>query len=155
VPIQVPGIHLRHFAGPDDVELWLELRRRAFARQQVGISAWDAADFEREFLTKPWWRPEVMWLAETHTGPATREIVGTATLARRGQSPHDKPVAHWLCVHPAYRRRGIGRLLLSTLEAAAWDAGERQIWLETHAAWREAYELYCSAGYEPAAREMA
>jgi GNAT superfamily N-acetyltransferase len=147
-PAEVPGIRLRHYSGPDDIERWLDLRCRAFARQKVGISAWDAADFEREFLTKPWWRADVMWLAETRAGPAAGEVVGTVTLARRGQPPADKPVAHWLCVHPAYRRRGIGRLLLATLEAAAWDAGQRQIWLETHAAWREAYELYRVAGFE-------
>jgi ribosomal protein S18 acetylase RimI-like enzyme len=96
-----------------------------------------------------------MWLAEIGPPPLAPKAVGTVTLARRGQPPGDKAVAHWLCVHPAYRRRGIGRLLLSTLESAAWDAGERQIWLETHSAWREAYELYRSAGYEPASRETA
>ena len=31
--------------------------------------------------------------------------------------------AAWLMVAPAYRKRGIARTLLATLEAAAWDAG--------------------------------
>jgi GNAT superfamily N-acetyltransferase len=147
---QVPGILLRHYAGPRDVEAWLEVRRRAFARQKVGISDWDAGDFQREFLSKPWWRPEAMWLAGSRPLVVPPSVVGSVTLARRGEAPHDKPVVHWMCVLPSYRRRGVGRLLLATLEAAVWEAGERQIWLETHSAWREALRLYESAGYQAA-----
>ncbi|MEX0675794.1 MAG: GNAT family N-acetyltransferase [Pirellulales bacterium] len=150
-PVEVPGIRLRNYAGTQDVETWLDLRRRAFAREKVGIGNWDAADFEREFLTKPWWRPGAMWLAEAQPVLMPSKVVGTVTLARRGEPFDDKPVVHWLCVLPAYRRRGIGRFLLANLEAAVWDSGERQIWLETHSGWREAFQLYQSLGYEPAA----
>ena len=31
---------------------------------------------------------------------------------------------------------------MATLEAAVWDAGQRQVWLETHTQWREAVRLY-------------
>lgn len=146
---QLPGVNLRHYASTDDVQTWLDLRRRAFARQKVGIDNWDAADFEREFLSKSWWAPERMWLAEAEALLVGHRVVGTVTLARRGEPPADKPVVHWLCVLPGYRRRGIGRLLLATLEQAAWDLGERQVWLETHSAWRAAFELYQTLGYEP------
>lgn len=147
---EVDGIRLRHYAGPQDIETWLDLRRRAFAREKVGIGNWTVYDFHREFLTKPWWRPETMWLAEAQPLLLPFTVVGTVTLARRGDEPDAKPVVHWLFVAPAHRRRGIGHLLLATLEAAVWDSGERQIWLETHAAWREALRLYESLGYEPA-----
>ena len=76
--------------------------------------------------------------------------VGSVTLARRGDPPHDKPVVHWLLVLPGYRRRGIGQLLTATLEAAVWDAGGRQVWLETHAGWADAVRLYTRLGYRPA-----
>ena len=148
-PAQLAGVKLRHYAGQDDIETWLDLRRRAFARQKVGIDNWDAADFEREFLRKPWWSPEAMWLAEAEALLVPAKVVGTVTLARRGEPAAGKPVVHWLCVLPAYRRRGIGRLFLTTLETAVWDSGRRQIWLETHSAWREAFALYQSLGYEP------
>ena len=147
--MELAGVKLRHYAAVDDIETWLDLRRRAFARQKVGIDNWDAADFEREFLKKPWWRPERMWLAEAEALLVAAKVVGTVPLARRGEPPAGKPVVHWLCVLPSYRRRGVGRLLLTTLETAVWDSGERQIWLETHSAWREAFELYESLGYEP------
>ncbi len=148
-PPPVAGVRLRNFTGVQDIEIWLELRRRAFARQRVGIGVWDAADFEREFLHKPWWRPECMWFAETQELLPCGEVVGTVTLARRGIPPRDKPVVHWLAVAPRYRKRGVGKLLMSTLEAAVWDEGGRQVWLETHQAWAEAARLYASLGYEP------
>jgi GNAT superfamily N-acetyltransferase len=145
----IEGVRLRHFEGPRDIEVWLELRRRAFARQKVGVGDWSAADFAREFLDKSWWRPEAMWFAEADRTLLPARVVGTVTLARRGPPPGDVPVVHWLAVLGGYRRRGLGRLLVTTLEAAVWDAGERQVWLETHAAWSEALALYRALGYGP------
>jgi mycothiol synthase len=144
-PRAVEGVRLRHFAGPTDIAVWLELRNRAFARQKLGVGSWSIADFEREFLAKPWWRPERMWFAQTAEDRSM--VVGTVTLARRGLEPQDKPVVHWLAVLPRYRGRGIGGLLMDTLEAVVWDAGERQVWLETHEAWTEAGRLYAGRGY--------
>lgn len=60
------------------------------------------------------------------------------------------PVVHWLLVDPNYRRRGIGRLLMNCLERAAWDAGHRELQLETHAGWSAAVAFYQSIGYAPA-----
>ena len=146
-PQPVVGIRLRNFAGNADIAAWLELRSRAFARQKLGVGGWSANDFEREFLSKPWWQPKCMWFAETVEAELPSIIVGTVTLARRGLPPQDKPVVHWLAVLPRLRARGIGRLLMDTLEAAVWDDGERQIWLETHEAWAEAGRLYAARGY--------
>jgi len=90
-----------------------------------------------------------MWLAEAQPLLMPTTLVGAVTLAQRSAPTGDKPVVHWLCVLPGYRRRGVGRLLLAALEAAVWDAGGRQIWLETHTAWVEALQLYQALGYEP------
>ncbi len=148
VPEEVPGVRLRNFSGEADIYAWLELRQRAFARQKLGIGSWSAVDFEREFLAKPWWRPSCMWFAVAAAEQLPSGlVVGTVTLARRGNAPHDKPVVHWLAVLPSFRGRGIGRLLMDTLEAAVWDGRERQIWLETHQAWGEAGRLYQMRGY--------
>jgi GNAT superfamily N-acetyltransferase len=140
------GITLRNYCGPEDVETWIQLRRKAFARQRLGIGEWDQADFEREFLSKSWWNSSNMWFADDSSGIS----LGTICLARRQGRAGDRPVIHWLAVSPVARRRGIGRLLVSALEAAVWDAGERQIWLETHALWREASEFYRALGYRAA-----
>lgn len=162
------GIRLRTFEGVADVEAWLALRRRAFARERLGVTEWSAIDFEREMLSKWWWRPEHFWLAETgdaetrdaspsglpssglqSIGGAVPRLVGSVILARRGPAENSRPVAHWLAVLPEFRRHGVGRLLISALERACWDAGEREVWLETHAAWRAAAGFYQSLGYRP------
>jgi GNAT superfamily N-acetyltransferase len=148
----LPGVDLRHFAGPNDIGAWLELRHRAFAREQVGVRQWQPTDFEAEFLIKPWWRPERLWFAEAKTGlPGlrTRSAVGTITLAFRGTGETAQPVIHWLAVLPGWRRRGVARLLLAALEKSCWDAGYREIGLETHAAWIAARRFYEQAGYAP------
>jgi len=89
-----------------------------------------------------------MWLAvDERIGIAA--VVGAVTLAIREGAARSVPVVHWLLVDPAWRRRGIGRLLMSHLERAAWDAGWREIELETHAGWIEAVAFYQSIGYAP------
>jgi GNAT superfamily N-acetyltransferase len=147
----VADLVIRTYQGPDDIARWLEVRHRAFAREKLGVREWVAADFEREFLSKPWWRPERMWFADEHaTKSAEPPTIGTVTLAMRGDGATAKPVVHWLAVLPGRRRQGIGRLLMATLETAAWDAGYRQVWLETHSAWTDAASLYAALGYRTA-----
>ncbi len=171
----VPGVRVRNYAGPEDIERWLEVRRRAFARERVGVREWRRADFAAEFLAKPWWRPDWLWLAETVDDPsspgrgrgegelaadATRAqslwqgekgprgaTIGTVALAMRGAGETALPVIHWLAVAPGWRRRGVARLLVATLEAAAWRAGYREVHLESHAAWIAALSFYESLGY--------
>lgn len=135
----VPGVTLRHYQGADDMASWLALRDRAFAGEQPAVRPWTEREFHREFLEKSWWRSEAMWFAVNE-----QLIVGSVTLARRAD---DKPVVSWLMVDPNHRRRGIGQLLIDTLEAAVWDEGGKQIWLETHTAWEGAVALYRKLGY--------
>ena len=146
--VDLPDVRLRAFSGPADIATWLDLRHRAFARLKVGVRQWTADDFRSEFLEKWWWRPERMWFAEAAT-PAGPQMAGTITLAMRGEGPEAKPVIHWLAVLPAWRRRGIGRLLVNELETAAWQAGYRQVYLETHAAWTAAAARSHELGYGP------
>jgi len=153
------SVTVRHYLGDQDIEPWLALRRAAFARERLGVRDWTRADFEAEFLSRWWWRPENMWLAETVPSDdsdaanekSTPALIGTVTLAFRGDEENAVPAVHWLAVHPGYRRRGIARHLLAHLEAAVWQLSLRQIFLETHDAWSSAAHLYRSLGYLPAA----
>jgi GNAT superfamily N-acetyltransferase len=143
------GMRLRTYASEADIERWLEVRHRAFARQRLGVRGWTRNDFHREFTTKPWWRPEHLWLMET-AGAAEPQTIGAVALAFRGAAIAPlQPVVHWLAVLPQWRRRGIGRALMAALEQRAWDLGHRQVWLETHDAWQSAAELYRHLGYLP------
>jgi GNAT superfamily N-acetyltransferase len=144
-PPSVAGVRLRTFGQAADVEAWLALRDRAFARERVGVRAWSGVDFRGEFQERWWWRPQWMWLVEAEE----RELIGSVTLAMRGEPEAAKPVVHWLMVAPRWRRRGVGRLLLSHLEQAAWEEGYREIWLETHAQWKAAVEFYEALGFKP------
>jgi GNAT superfamily N-acetyltransferase len=138
---------VRAFGGDADIAPWLDLRHRAFARERVGVREWTAADFRAEFTSRWWWRPDWMWLAEVdqnlsnaaNSPPAEaagqKTLIGSVILAMRGEPAKARPVVHWLVVHPRWRRGGIARALMSHLEAAAWDAGHREIFLETHSAW--------------------
>ena len=142
----VPGFSVRNITIPDDVAVWLTLRDRAKADQKPRIRTWSESDFFSEMQSKSWWRPERMWLA---INEETASPIGAVTLALREGAVATVPVVHWLLVDPAWRRRGVGRLLMSHLELAAWNDGWREIELETHAGWAAAVAFYQSMGYSP------
>jgi GNAT superfamily N-acetyltransferase len=144
-PAAALGVRLRNYRDVADIAIWIELHRLAFAGQSMGVRTWNDEDFRREFLDKPWWRADWMWFAELDSDSPMP--LGTVTLALRQSATATKAVIHWLCVLPRFRRRGIGRLLIRTAEQAAWDAGYREVALETHAAWREAAACYDALGY--------
>lgn len=159
--IDVKGFAVRSFDAEADIQHWLELRNQAFAKQRLGVRQWDHEDFVREFFQHWWWQPDRMWLAEIDQGSSVvdlgnpgkgsnpRQLIGSVTLAMRGEQDSAKPVVHWLMVHPRWRRRGVARLLMAHLEVAAWDVGHRELWLETHVAWEAAAKFYEALGFRP------
>lgn len=144
-PVAVEGICVRMFQNDADVTAWLELRCDAFAGVIAAGHAWTSADFDRQFRAKHWWSAERMWLAVTDTD----HIVGSVVLGQSGRQD-ERALVGWLMVAPTFRRRGIGRLLLAMLEAAAWSQEKRELTLETHADWTAAMRLYEACGYERA-----
>ncbi len=152
--ISLQGISVRSYFSLADIEPWLKLRDSAFARERTGVRKWSHGDFVEEFLQRWWWQPERMWLAEADIDDsaksAGKQMIGSVTLAMRGEPENARPVVHWLMVHPRWRRHGIGRLLMAHLEFAAWDAGFREVWLETHSGWEAAARFYETLGYKPA-----
>jgi GNAT superfamily N-acetyltransferase len=144
--VDVPGFSVRNISIPDDVSAWLALRDRAMVDKIPRVRPWSDSDFFSEMQSKPWWRPKRMWLAFAREAAFP---IGAVTLALREGAVSTIPVVHWLLVDPAWRRRGVGRLLISHLELAAWSDGWRQIELETHAGWSAAVAFYQSIGYAP------
>lgn len=138
---------VRTMAVPDDVPAWLALRERAIADLVPQPRAWLHADYAAEIFNKPWWKAERNWLA--YAGASPQVPVGAVTLAMRDAGERRTPVVHWLLVDPAWRRRGVGRVLMSYLENAAWDGGFKAVELETHSRWAAAVAFYQSIGYEP------
>lgn len=144
----VMGTQLRPFEGEQDIDIWLGLRDRAFARERVGVGVWTHDDFHREFLDKWWWQPERLWFAELlGDGATVPRVVGTVTLADRGSEAEPRPVVHWLAVLPQYRRCGMARALMAALETHCWDRGWKHVALETHRKWQRAIAFYEELGY--------
>jgi GNAT superfamily N-acetyltransferase len=144
---ELPGVRLRRYAGLDDVDIWLELRRQSFESEPVGVRSWTRPDFQAEFLDASWWSPDRLWFAEAESetnGHVVAQPVGSIALAQRGTLS----VIHWLCVLPEFRRRGVGRLLMSALETRCWESGAREVGLETHAQWNAAVKFYTALGYK-------
>jgi GNAT superfamily N-acetyltransferase len=145
---ELSGIVVRNIEVTADVDAWLKLRHRTIAWLKPAARTWTADDFQAEMVDKPWWQAERTWLAIADEAGESR-LVGSVTLAVRQTSSETIPVVHWLLVDPVYRRRGIGRLLISHLEQAVWTAGWREVQLETHVRWAAAAAFYHSIGYEP------
>jgi ribosomal protein S18 acetylase RimI-like enzyme len=74
---------------------------------------------------------------------AQSELVGMALLSRRG----DRGWVSGVGVLPAWRRRGIGRLLMESVLERAREAGVRQVSLEVIAQNRAARALYAALGF--------
>ena len=144
VALELPGISVRNMSVPADVVPWLTLRERAMAGEAPPVRQWSERDFHAEMLSKSWWRPDWTWLA---IAGDLRQQIGAVTLAMREGTTRSVPVVHWLLVDPTWQHRGVGRLLMSHLERAAWEAGWREIELETHAGWAAAVAFYQSIGY--------
>ena len=139
---------IRTIVLPDDIEGWLQLRKRATAGLTPPAREWTGAEFMTQMVDRPWWRDEHTWLA-VDAASSRGAIIGAVTLALRTGTTASVSTVHWLLVDPAWRRRGVGRMLMSRLECAAWVAGWREIELETHAGWSEAIAFYQSMGYAP------
>ncbi len=142
------ALRLRPFKEDADIDRWLILRSKAFAFERLGVRSWTRDDFQQEFLDKWWWAPTRLWFAElAEENGATPLQVGTVALADRGNEQNPRPVVHWLCVLPRYRRRGIAKQLMNTLESYCWERDWREIALETHVKWQRAVAFYRALGY--------
>jgi GNAT superfamily N-acetyltransferase len=74
------------------------------------------------------------------------EPAGCGAIRRHGD---DAAEIKRMYVRPAYRGRGLARLLLAELEDASRRAGRRRVVLETGTKQPEAVSLYLSSGYQP------
>lgn len=136
---------MRTYQGQGDIAGWLALRNRVFLPAGGGGRPWDERDFAREFLAKPWWRPEWLWFAEAGE-PA--EVVGVVGMGLAARSQQTAATVQWLAVTPERRREGVARRLMEALETAAWEIGCSKVTAETLAAWDAAAHFYRSRGYE-------
>jgi ribosomal-protein-alanine N-acetyltransferase len=115
---------VRRQAQAGDIEALVELDRVCFGRRAWSVRAW------WEVVTFPEWTTVVL--------AGRGEVIATSVLLPAA------PVS-WLAslaVHPAWRRRGLARLLLHDALARARDASARWLSLEVDRVNRVAVQLY-------------
>lgn len=79
------------------------------------------------------------WLARPRTAPAEAAPRGLVTLVHvHDRSGRVRWSIGWLLVHPAARRKGLGRALVAIAVQQAREAGADALWAETSAAWTAA-----------------
>ncbi|MCC7023902.1 MAG: GNAT family N-acetyltransferase [Thermomicrobiales bacterium] len=99
-----------------------------------------------------WWREFPRAGVALLVAESDDRIVGTAQLhdAESANGAHRGEVAK-LLVHPAFRRQGIARALMTRLEAEAREAGKTLLTLDTREG-DPSNALYQSLGYEQGGR---
>lgn len=137
---------VRTYRDFSDAARWLAVRNAALLGRVAAGRPWDERDFRREFLDKPHWRPDWMWFAEDRSG----QDDATAGVAVMTANQHTAPSVasiQWLLVRPERQRQGVGRLLLSAIEAAAWEAQRTTLVVETLSEWTDAIAFYKFCGF--------
>jgi ribosomal protein S18 acetylase RimI-like enzyme len=143
--IPVKGFAIRHFKGDTDIIHWVKLMNRAFQDLNPPMRHWTEADFKARFTQRSGWSPGDLFFASNQK----KQVVGSVSVSFRQKGKERMPAVHFLAVRPQWRRQGIARLLVASLESAMWARGFREIFLETHAGWDEAIRFYKAIGYQP------
>ncbi len=138
--------------GPYQIRSWQPGDRAAAAAligqvlQEYGLTC-EPTDSDRDALEVEacyWETGGEFWVVE-----AQGKLVGTAAYrpTSRGEGAVELRKMYLL---PEARGQGLGRYLLSTLEATLQQRGFTDIWLETASVLKQAVGLYEASGYEAA-----
>ena len=128
-------IHVRPLAPETDLPALVDLLTAI--RRGEGITAPAMADELRPALARPEFR---RWVA---TEPESGGLIGLAVLFH--QTP-DRCYGD-IRVHPAWRRRGVGRMLSDALAAGAAEFGVRYLTIDVAAGNRDALRFLLSQGF--------
>lgn len=131
-----PGFSLQPFRPGDEAE-WLELVHAADPLHRA-----DATTFARTFPGDPAERLRRLVFLTTPAGEPAATVAAWYGEAGWGR-------VHWLMVHPAWQRQGLGRALLYWALHRLRELGHKRAFLITEAARWPALRLYLHAGFVP------
>jgi ribosomal-protein-alanine N-acetyltransferase len=114
-----------------------------------------AAVIDRLSFSLPWseysFRHEVTgnenaraWVAEVHTNPGYREIIGVVVVWLVLDEAHVGTIA----IHPDHRRGGVGRRLMNHALAEAANEGSSLVYLEVRRSNLPAIHMYQQMGFQ-------
>jgi ribosomal protein S18 acetylase RimI-like enzyme len=140
-----PGYHFRSYRPGDD-HTWLVLQRASEPFIQMGDDYFDGqfgADLDA--------LPGRMFFVESPTG----EVVGaiTAWWEKERHNPHERGRIHWVAVHPAHRRRGLSKPMMThAMQRLAQDHPSAVLGTSSGRPW--AVKVYLDFGFQPEPSEL-
>jgi ribosomal protein S18 acetylase RimI-like enzyme len=89
------------------------------------------------------------WLAIAPAPDAVGDLVaGLVSLVASQAATGIRHSIGWLLVHPAARRRGVGRALVAHACRRAADLAAAKVWVECRSDWAEAMAFWRAVGFE-------
>jgi GNAT superfamily N-acetyltransferase len=130
-----------------DEAIWSELHR-------IGdpLSTIDDQLFDRQFGSQSAALSQRMFFVETSDGEAAGSI--TAWGESNLQLPEERGLIHWVIVHPAHRRRGLAKAMMTQAMNCLLDLGYQSAALGTSTLRLWAVKLYLDFGFVPDAAEL-
>lgn len=132
---------------PPDRQAAADLIATVLAEYGLG---WEPIGADRDVLeveTAYLERGGAFWVVELNSGPKAGQIVGTAAYYPIERRPNAVEIRK-MYLHADARGQGLGRFLLTQLEATIAQQGFQEIWLETATVLAEAVILYERSGYQ-------
>ena len=136
------GYRIRTYETGDDAA-FVRIKNAAFMSENGGGRAWTAADFQKEYLDSPYFRPERVLFAVYNGEP-----VGTTTAWTAMNRGREVGLIHWVAVVPQHRKKGLGWVLnVRTLQKLK-ELGYGEAILNTSETLESAVRLYRRLGFE-------
>ncbi len=142
-------VNIRHDLRPGDLGGLVSFHGVLYAREYGYDHTFEAyvaagtAEFALDF------HPQMdrLWMAELG-----RKVIGSIAIVRRSER---EAQLRWFLVHPDWRGKGLGRVLLERALQFCKDCGYRSIFLWTVSYLAAATHLYQSAGFQKTQEKMS
>ena len=149
-----PGLHLRSVCADRDASDIARLADSVTAFPATGPARVSAAPRPRAsgLLTELTSRPDRQveaWLAVVPTAEDARvRPVGLISLVQCRSVTGIRHSIGWVLVHPAARRRGVARALVTQACSRAVELAADSVWVECRSDWADAMAFWRAVGFE-------
>jgi N-acetylglutamate synthase-like GNAT family acetyltransferase len=139
---------IRHNLRPGDLGRLVSLHGVLYAREYGYDHTFEAyvAAGTAEFALAFHPQKDRLWMVEVD-----RQIIGSIAIVRRSEW---EAQLRWFLIHPDWRDKGLGRILLERALQFCRDCGYRNIFLWTVSYLAAATHLYESAGFQKTEEKM-